>query len=217
MNAAIGRFDIVITTAQVPGRRPPLLVSANALAAMQPGSVVVDLAASAVGRQRRGVEAGHHDRHRQRRHGHRCRQPALRRADSAPPPPTPATSCALLAHLVRDGDLRTRPGRRDHRRRARHPRRRRSSTRRRCRGRYSERDQAPDDSRCCSPTSRLRAQPARRVRGDQQGPGDPAHAADVRLERHPRRRRGRGHGARRHRRYRARLRPVRSSRRRSRR
>lgn len=47
--AAISRFDVVITTAQVPGRRPPLLVSAAALAAMSPGSVVVDLAASPLG------------------------------------------------------------------------------------------------------------------------------------------------------------------------
>ena len=46
---AIARFDIVITTAQVPGRPPPVLVSAGALAAMQPGSVVVDLAASEFG------------------------------------------------------------------------------------------------------------------------------------------------------------------------
>jgi NAD(P) transhydrogenase subunit alpha len=43
--AAIARFDVVITTAQVPGRRPPLLVDETALAAMAPGSVVVDLAA----------------------------------------------------------------------------------------------------------------------------------------------------------------------------
>jgi H+-translocating NAD(P) transhydrogenase subunit alpha len=49
LNAAIGGFDIVITTAQVPGRRPPLLVSAGGLAAMQPGSVVIDLAASDLG------------------------------------------------------------------------------------------------------------------------------------------------------------------------
>jgi NAD(P) transhydrogenase subunit alpha len=49
LNAAIGGFDIVITTAQVPGRRPPSLVSASGLAAMQPGSVVIDLAASELG------------------------------------------------------------------------------------------------------------------------------------------------------------------------
>jgi H+-translocating NAD(P) transhydrogenase subunit alpha len=49
LNVAIGGFDIVITTAQVPGRRPPVLVSASGLAAMQPGSVVIDLAASELG------------------------------------------------------------------------------------------------------------------------------------------------------------------------
>jgi NAD(P) transhydrogenase subunit alpha len=43
---AIARFDIIITTAQVPGRRPPLLVSAEALDGLHPGAVVVDLAAS---------------------------------------------------------------------------------------------------------------------------------------------------------------------------
>jgi NAD(P) transhydrogenase subunit alpha len=46
---AISRFDVVITTAQVPGRRPPLLVDEQAVASMGPGSVLVDLAASALG------------------------------------------------------------------------------------------------------------------------------------------------------------------------
>jgi NAD(P) transhydrogenase subunit alpha len=45
----ISRHDIVITTAQVPGRRPPLLVSAEAVAAMRPGSVLVDMGASTLG------------------------------------------------------------------------------------------------------------------------------------------------------------------------
>jgi NAD(P) transhydrogenase subunit alpha len=45
----IAGHDIVITTAQVPGRRPPLLVSAKAVAAMRPGSVIVDMAASELG------------------------------------------------------------------------------------------------------------------------------------------------------------------------
>jgi NAD(P) transhydrogenase subunit alpha len=49
LNETIGQFDIVITTAQVPGRQPPVLVSTAALATMQPGSVVVDLAASPLG------------------------------------------------------------------------------------------------------------------------------------------------------------------------
>jgi NAD(P) transhydrogenase subunit alpha len=45
----IVRHDIVITTAQVPGRRPPLMVTREAIARMAPGSVVVDLAASDLG------------------------------------------------------------------------------------------------------------------------------------------------------------------------
>ena len=49
MIAAIGVFDVVITTAQVPGHRPPELVSVEALAAMAPGSVVVDLGAGPLG------------------------------------------------------------------------------------------------------------------------------------------------------------------------
>ena len=42
-------MDVVITTAQVPGRRPPLLVTKDAVEAMKPGSVIVDMAASALG------------------------------------------------------------------------------------------------------------------------------------------------------------------------
>ena len=49
LEAAIPRFDVVITTAQVPGRRPPVLVTAAALATLRPGSVVVDLAAGPLG------------------------------------------------------------------------------------------------------------------------------------------------------------------------
>lgn len=37
-------FDIVLTTAQIPGRRAPLLVTRDMVSAMKPGSVVLDLA-----------------------------------------------------------------------------------------------------------------------------------------------------------------------------
>jgi len=37
--------DVVITTALIPGRRAPLLITAAAVAGMRPGSVIVDLAA----------------------------------------------------------------------------------------------------------------------------------------------------------------------------
>ena len=42
--AAIGDADAVITTALVPGRRAPILVTADAASRMKPGSVIVDLA-----------------------------------------------------------------------------------------------------------------------------------------------------------------------------
>jgi H+-translocating NAD(P) transhydrogenase subunit alpha len=45
----IARHDVVITTAQVPGRRPPLLVTQDAVSQMGPGSVIVDMGASPLG------------------------------------------------------------------------------------------------------------------------------------------------------------------------
>jgi len=45
----IGRSDVVISTAQVPGRRAPVLITEEAVAAMQPGSVIIDLAAPSGG------------------------------------------------------------------------------------------------------------------------------------------------------------------------
>ena len=44
LEQAIGGFDVVITTALVPGRPAPRLVTAAAVHGMKPGSVVVDLA-----------------------------------------------------------------------------------------------------------------------------------------------------------------------------
>ena len=49
LNEVIGHQDVVITTAQVPGRRPPVLVTAEAVAAMRAGSIIVDMAASDLG------------------------------------------------------------------------------------------------------------------------------------------------------------------------
>ena len=54
--AHIGRHDVVITTAQVPGRRPPLLVTQEAIAAMAAGSVIVDMGASSLGGNVAGSE-----------------------------------------------------------------------------------------------------------------------------------------------------------------
>jgi len=49
LNEVIANQDVVITTAQVPGRKPPVLVTADAVRAMRSGSVIVDMAASALG------------------------------------------------------------------------------------------------------------------------------------------------------------------------
>ncbi len=49
LNEVIANQDVIITTAQVPGRKPPVLVTADAVHAMRPGSVIVDMAASALG------------------------------------------------------------------------------------------------------------------------------------------------------------------------
>jgi NAD(P) transhydrogenase subunit alpha len=49
LSARMPEFDVVITTALVPGRPAPKLIPASAVAAMRPGSVIVDLAAEAGG------------------------------------------------------------------------------------------------------------------------------------------------------------------------
>ncbi len=49
LQEAIGKVDVVITTALVPGRRAPILVTEQAVQSMKPGSVIVDLAGEAGG------------------------------------------------------------------------------------------------------------------------------------------------------------------------
>jgi NAD(P) transhydrogenase subunit alpha len=49
LEARIGDFDVVITTALIPGRPAPKLIPQSAIESMRPGSVIVDLAAEAGG------------------------------------------------------------------------------------------------------------------------------------------------------------------------
>ncbi|MES2170036.1 MAG: NAD(P) transhydrogenase subunit alpha [Actinomycetota bacterium] len=49
LSAALVNFDIIITTAKVPGKTPPVLVSADTLHSLRPGSVCVDLGSSSQG------------------------------------------------------------------------------------------------------------------------------------------------------------------------
>jgi NAD(P) transhydrogenase subunit alpha len=46
---AAAKSDIVITTAQIPGRPAPILITADAVAQMSPGSLIVDLAGESGG------------------------------------------------------------------------------------------------------------------------------------------------------------------------
>jgi NAD(P) transhydrogenase subunit alpha len=57
----VARADVLVTTAAVPGRPAPLLVTSDMVAAMAPGSVVVDLAAESGGNVE-GVVAGEESR-----------------------------------------------------------------------------------------------------------------------------------------------------------
>src|SRR5204862_1830657 len=49
LEARIGDFDVVITTAAIPGRAAPRIIPASAVRAMRTGSVIVDLAADTGG------------------------------------------------------------------------------------------------------------------------------------------------------------------------
>jgi len=98
----IGDFDIVITTAQVPGRRPPQLVTQEALKGMRPGSVVVDIAAGPLGGNVEGSVAGSRTVV--------ADGVTLIGADDLPSAMAPGAStayarniAALLGHLVQDG------------------------------------------------------------------------------------------------------------------
>ena len=69
----VAESDAVITTALIPGRQAPVLITADAARGMRPGSVIVDLAAEAGGNCEL-TEAGR-DRRRERRHRRRRAQP----------------------------------------------------------------------------------------------------------------------------------------------
>ncbi len=49
LHDAVAGAEVIITTAQIPGRAAPILLSADMVGAMKPGSVVVDLAAESGG------------------------------------------------------------------------------------------------------------------------------------------------------------------------
>ncbi len=46
LNEALKKFDIIITTANIPGRKAPVLVTEDAVKGMRTGSVIIDMAAA---------------------------------------------------------------------------------------------------------------------------------------------------------------------------
>src|SRR5262249_32754652 len=104
LNEVIANQDVVITTAQVPGRKPPVLVTGDAVRGMRPGSVIVDMAASALGGNCELSKAGDP-------------APPHNGLPTAPPETLPASMpssasqfyarniSALLLNMVKDGAL----------------------------------------------------------------------------------------------------------------
>jgi NAD(P) transhydrogenase subunit alpha len=100
----IARHDVVITTAQVPGRRPPLLVTDEAIKAMAAGSVIVDMGAGPLGGN---VSGSVPDAETVTENG----VTVIGAASLAATVPTAASAAfarnvtALLLHMVADGKL----------------------------------------------------------------------------------------------------------------
>ena len=102
------QFDIVITTAKVPGRKPPVLLTSAGVAALHRGAVVVDCAASALGGNVEGSTIG-----TQVTEGGVTiiGAPTLASEVSNTASNLLSRNVAdVLAHFVRDGQLRITPG-----------------------------------------------------------------------------------------------------------
>ena len=49
VSAAVAKADIVITTAAIPGRKAPVLITRQTVSTMRPGAVIIDMAAESGG------------------------------------------------------------------------------------------------------------------------------------------------------------------------
>ena len=83
MLKVVAGSDVVITTALIPGKKAPILVTTEMVEGMAPGSVVVDLAAERGGNCEL-TQAGR-SRRAQRRHDPRAVEPARARAEPRQP------------------------------------------------------------------------------------------------------------------------------------
>ena len=104
LGRVVAESDVVITAAVVPGKKPPVLVTAEMVKGMAPGSVIVDLAAERGGNcelTRAGETVVEHGVTIIGRH--------QRRQQACPTTPARCTrviSPHFLLHMVKDGKLR---------------------------------------------------------------------------------------------------------------
>ena len=115
LGKVVAESDVVITTAVVPGKKSPVLVTKEMVAAMAPGSVIVDIAAerggncelTRTGRDHRCLRRDHCRHHQSRQHRALSRQPDVRQEPDQ------------FSGAPREGrQAATQPGGRDH---AQHP------------------------------------------------------------------------------------------------
>ena len=107
MAAVVAQSDVVITTAAVPGAKPPMLVTAEMVQAMPAGGVIVDLAARA------GIDGGNCELTKPEEIVVVSRNGAVVLGPTNLPSSVPQTASQLFAknmtnfvlHLVKDGKL----------------------------------------------------------------------------------------------------------------
>ena len=95
----VAEADLVITTAQIPGRKAPMLVNADMVRTMNPGSVIVDMAVESGGNCDAVSELGSRSSTRHGVHGRRTREPAGDRAASTRASSSPRT-CSPWSKLL---------------------------------------------------------------------------------------------------------------------
>ena len=122
LNEALAGFDAVITTALIPGRPAPKLVTAAGVQNMRPGSVIVDLAGEAGGNCE--LSRARRDRRGARRDDRRAAQPALHDARPRLAALRAQRPVAARADDRRGGRARAQLRRRGRGRRVHHARRR---------------------------------------------------------------------------------------------
>ena len=186
LDARIAAADAVISTASVPGRKAPVIISKAAVERMRAGSVIVDIAAEQGGNCEltKAGETVVHNGREDHRPGESRRQPRLQRERDVR---------AQSAQFPQAGDRQVRRSedRLDATKYSPAPCSRTTAPSNTKPPAKRWRVKTDDRNRC---SLHLHARGLHRLRDHRQGAGDPAHAAHVGLELRARHRAGRRHG-----------------------